>query len=66
MMVGRELTKLREQYPHVKVEEKDVVLHPAQAWNDGIRMIPALKSGDKILSGIFLSDEQITNFIKEL
>jgi hypothetical protein len=66
MMAGRELTKLKQKYPDLEVEEIDVVSHPATAWNDNIRMIPALKSGDSVLSGIFLSGERIKNFIKEL
>jgi len=66
MMAGRELTKLRQKYPYLEVEEIDIVTHHAQAWNDNIRMIPALKSGDKILSGIFLSGEKIKNFIEGL
>ncbi len=66
MMAGRELAKLKPDYPDLEVEEIDVVAHPATAWKDNIRMIPALKSDDLVLSGIFLSGERIKKFLKKL
>ena len=66
MMAGRVLTKLKQRYPYLEVEEIDVVAHPVQAWNDNIRMIPALKSGNKILSGVFLKEAKIRDFIEGL
>ncbi len=66
MMAGRVLTKLLQKYPYLEVEEIDVVAHPVQAWNDNIRMVPALKSGNKILSGILLNEAEIRNFLEGL
>ncbi len=43
----------------------DVVKHPAKTWQDGIRMIPALKYGESILSGVMLSREQVRTFLVE-
>ncbi len=54
-----------EEFPSVEVEKIDVITHPGKAWNDKIRMIPALKTGQDILSGILLSEEQIRNFIRK-
>ena len=63
MLVKRELTRLRQAYPALKVEEIDVVLSPLQAWRSGIRMIPALKAGDDILAGVLLRAEEIRQFV---
>lgn len=65
MLAGRELDKLLEQDPGFEVIKTDVAANPRKAWKDNIRMIPALKCGDRVLSGIFLSREQIRNFIEE-
>ena len=63
MMVDRELTKLQKQDPDLEVIKIDVVTHPLTAWKEGVRMFPALKFGDKILSGVFLSGKEIRKFI---
>lgn len=36
-----------------------------KTWQDGIRMIPALKIEDKTLSGVFLNKTQILSFIDD-
>ncbi len=41
----------------------DVLKQPVKTWQDGIRMIPALKGGEEILSGITLSREKIALFL---
>lgn len=41
----------------------DALKHPVKTWQDGIRMIPALKSGEDILSGVMLSYDQISSFL---
>jgi len=66
LMAGRDLIGLKEIFPYLEVEEVDVVTHPLRAWNDGIRFIPALRSGDKIIAGLLLSNELIKKFIEEL
>lgn len=63
MLVKRELTRLRQEYPELEVEEIDVVFSPLQAWCSGIRMIPALKAGDDILAGFLLRAKQIRQFV---
>jgi hypothetical protein len=66
MMAGRELAKLKPNYPDIEIEEVDVVAHPVTAWNDNIRMVPAFKAGDLVLSGIFLSGERIKKFLEKV
>lgn len=66
LMAGRNLIGLIEMFPCLEIEEVDVVAHPLRAWNDGIRLIPALRSGDKIIAGLLLNGAQIKKFIEEL
>lgn len=65
MMVDRALTKILKDYPDIEVEKVDIMTSPARAWKEGIRMIPALKSGKEILSGILLSEEGIRRFVQK-
>ena len=65
MLVDRELTKLQEEDSDLKITKIDVVTNPLQTWENGIRMFPALKYGDKVLSGFLLSGEEIRKFIDE-
>ena len=64
MMVDRELKKLSKDFPDIEVERIDILNHPLQTWKDGIRMIPALKDGDRILSGILPGKEDIRRFFE--
>jgi hypothetical protein len=65
MLVDRELTKLQEEDSDLKITRIDVVTNPLQTWQNGIRMFPALKYGDMVLSGFLLSGEEIRKFIDE-
>lgn len=63
MMVDRVLTKLQKKNSELEVTRIDVVTHPLAAWKNGIRMFPALKAGSKVLSGVFLREKEIRQFI---
>jgi hypothetical protein len=43
----------------------DVMKPPLKTWQDGIRMIPALKAGEDMISGITLSPERIKTFLDQ-
>lgn len=47
------------------VTEVDIVSHPVNAWQDGIRMIPALVAGEKMLSGVYLGSSRIREFLED-
>ena len=49
--------------PGINIEEIDIMAAPRQSWSDGVRMIPALKIDDHILSALFLSKVDIADFI---
>ena len=49
----------------IELEEIDILAHPMKTWLDGIRIFPAIKAGDRILSGVFLGREKMESFINE-
>lgn len=59
------LQRLAAADPALSIEEVDILGSPLRAWRDGIRMIPALKDGNRLLSGIFLSESAIRRFLHE-
>ena len=64
-MARKHLIGLQKQYGEFFIEEVDIMVNPLRTWQDGIRMIPALKIDDKILSGLYLGREAIEKFITE-
>ncbi len=65
MPVGSELKRLKKDHPALEIEIIDVILHPLSAWRDGIRIAPAIKAGDDILSGVILTAGQVRKFVEE-
>jgi hypothetical protein len=65
-MARKTLYELIDSNPEIEVEEVDVVTSPLRTWRDGVRFIPTLKSGDKTLTGVFLSHSEIQGFLEEL
>lgn len=49
--------------PDIQIEEVECMKSPLQTWQEGIRMVPAVKIGDNILSGLYLNKESIANFV---
>ncbi len=39
--------------------------HPLKAKRNKIKMVPAIKYGDKLLSGVLLSHQSIRQFLEE-
>ncbi len=64
-MARRAIHDIISSRKDIKLEEKDVLLHPIQAWKEGIRIIPALKKDDKIHSGMFLNKQDIIHFLNQ-
>ena len=65
MMADRELTRLLEEFPGVEIERVDVLTNPSRTWNEGIRMIPALRSENESLSGVLLNEDKIRRFLEQ-
>ena len=64
-MAGKHLKKLLKQTDGFVLEEVDMMAQPLRSWRDGVRMIPAIKVEDDILSGIYLSKSPIERFLKK-
>lgn len=58
------LLEITAPHPDIQLKIIDVVSAPRQSWNEGIRMIPALKIDEHILSGLVLGKADIADFIK--
>ena len=57
------LLEIAEEHPDLRVEIIDVASAPRRSWSDGIRMIPALKIDEDVLSGLLLGRAEIADFI---
>jgi hypothetical protein len=64
-LTRKALLLLIADIPEIEVEYVDVLAEPGRTFADGIRMIPALRIGKKILSGIYLSKNSISLFLTE-
>ncbi len=64
-LVKMELLAICQEHPHLRIEEIEILTSPLRAFKDGIKMVPALKIGDDILSGIYLSKKKILEFVTQ-
>jgi hypothetical protein len=62
-LAKKHLLAVRSIHPHLEIEEVELLISPLRTWRDGIKMVPALKVGDSILSGVYLSEKAIRDFI---
>ena len=59
------LTELTRDNPNLQIEEREVFFSPLKAGKEGVRMIPAIKVGEQVLSGAILTRRQIRSFLQE-
>ncbi len=64
-LAKKHLLEIAGQHSNITIKEIDIMTHPLKTWQDGIRLIPALKVKDKILSGVLLNKKQIITFIDQ-
>lgn len=64
-LARRSLEQLKAAQPDLEVEYVDILASPGRAIRDGIRMIPAITSGNRKLSGLYLNKRAIASFIAE-
>ncbi len=64
-VAGYALNKLKARYPGLELNTVPMPRHMRSAWKEGVRFIPALKIGDEILWGLFLTPKQVTRFVKK-
>jgi glutaredoxin len=58
------LQRLRPEYPDLKLDIVEIAVRPIESFRAGVRMIPALKCGDEILSAVFLDETRIRDFLE--
>ncbi|NTV14507.1 MAG: hypothetical protein HGA96_11355 [Desulfobulbaceae bacterium] len=57
------LQRLRGEFPDLIVETVEVTREPLRAWQDGVRMLPAVICNGKTLSGIVLTTAALRKFL---
>ena len=65
-MAKKALDELLTDRPDISLEEIEILSSPLRALKDGVKLIPALKSGEKQINGIFLSKRKIKAFIERV
>jgi len=62
-MAARSLAELQTIFPKLDIETIEVTTNPIKTLRAGIRLFPALKINNVILSGIFLTKARMQDFI---
>lgn len=62
-MAARSLAELQTIFPKLEIETIEVTSNPLKTLRAGIRLFPALKINNVILSGLFLSQAKMQDFI---
>lgn len=57
------LKQLKAEQPDLELEFVDILSSPRRTLQDGIRMIPAVKAGGQVLSGLYLDKHAIAAFL---
>ncbi len=57
---------MEQEFPRLRIEKVDILASPGRVLQQGVRMIPALQTGEKKLSGIFLSAAEIRRFVQDV
>ncbi len=65
-MAKKALDELLTDRPDILLEEVEILSSPLRALKNGVKLIPALKSGEEQISGIFLSKGKIKAFIEKV
>ena len=63
-MARKTLFELTENRPEIEIETVDILTSPMRCLRDGVRMIPALKIDDRLLSGVYLTRTAIISFLE--
>jgi hypothetical protein len=63
---GLLLSRLRDEFPDVRVERLEYFTNLGRARRDGVRGIPTLVSGERRLAGIFLTPKSIRRFLETI
>ena len=65
-MAGLSLAQLKQEFPDLEVAKVEFLTNRGRARDEGIRSIPAFVSGDKTLTGFYLTKSRIRRFLESL
>lgn len=65
-LASRALARALEDYPHIEIEKIEFLTNRPAAKSAGVRSFPALVSGEKILTGILLTEKNIREFLDQV
>ena len=65
-MAGLSLSRLLRDFPDITLKKVEYLANLGRSRKEGVHLIPALVSGDKTLSGIYLSKKKIHQFLESL
>ncbi len=65
-MAGLSLAKLLRESPDITVRKVEILTHLGRAHEEGVHVIPTLVSGEKKLSGVYLTKKKIQKFLESL
>jgi predicted DsbA family dithiol-disulfide isomerase len=63
-LTGRALARLRRELPELEIETVEVTRDPLRAWQDGVRMLPAVCREGKMLTGLLLTYADLRKFLR--
>ena len=63
---GKILRQLAAERADLEIETVDILASPARALTDGVRMIPAIRADNRLLSALFLGRGKIIAFLDQI
>lgn len=64
-MTAKVVERLQSCFPNMSLSVIEVTRQPLLCWQKGIRMIPAIRVKEEILSGLMLGEERIRPFLEK-
>jgi hypothetical protein len=65
-VAGLSLSRVLPEFPEIELEKIEYLTNFAAAKKEGVKSIPTLKSGDKLLGGFLLTKKRIREFLASL
>ena len=64
MVAGRAIKSLLKDFPDIEVDKVEFLTNRKTARDDGVRKVPALVYGDRVLTGVLLTKGKIRSFFE--
>ena len=65
-MAGLSLSRVLRDFPDIALKKVEYLTNLGRSRKEGVKSIPTLVSGDKSLSGFYLSKKKIQQFLESL